>query len=95
MKIIWLPWAIQDQSHFREYIAQENLKAAKMVANKILKTTQLLSEQPYLGVATDIEDVYEKQVVDLPYLIPYRVINNQLQMLRVFHEAQQKPKNWA
>ncbi len=95
MKIVWLPWAIQDLSNIRDYIAEENPSAAKKVANIILKTVQLLSKQPYLGQATDIEDVYEKQVVDLPYLIPYRIINNQLQILRVFHESQQKPKKWV
>ena len=94
MKTIWLPWAIQDLSHIREYIAEKNPSAAKMVAHKIIKTVQLLSEQPYLDKITDIEDVYEKQVVDLPYLIPYRVMNNQLQILRIFHESQQKPQKW-
>jgi len=95
MKIVWLPWAIKDLESIREYISERNPSAAKIVASKIIKIAQLLSKQPYLGQTTDVEDVYEKQVVDLPYLIPYRVMDNQLQILRVFHESQKKPKAWV
>ena len=94
MKTVWLPKAIEDLEDIREYIAKENPLAAQNVAIAIIETANLLEEHPNIGHPGEIDDVLEKQVVGLPYLIPYRVVGEYLQILRVFHEAQEKPKDW-
>lgn len=94
MKVAWLPRAVCDLKDLREYIARENPSAANKVASKIRETVQLLPEHPYMGHPTELEDVYEKQVIGLPFLIPYRVVGQQLQVLRIFHEAQMNPEEW-
>ena len=94
MKVVWLPRAVHDLKGIREYIARENPQAANKLAQKIRETVMLLSEHPYIGHPSELEEVYEKQVVDLPYLIPYRMVGQQLQILRVFHEAQSRPEVW-
>ncbi len=94
MKTVWLPRAIEDLEAIRDYIAKENPTAAQSVAQAIIETVSLLEIHPHLGHAGQIDDVLEKQVVGLPYLIPYRVIGQYLQILRIFHEAKEKPGNW-
>jgi plasmid stabilization system protein ParE len=54
----------------------------------------LLTEQPHIGHPTDDEEVLEWHIPGLPYSLPYRIIDNQIQVLRVFHEAQHRPESW-
>jgi hypothetical protein len=65
-----------------------------MVAKKIKDTLMLLSEQPYIWHIIDDDEVLEWHIPGLPYTLPYRIINNELQILRVFHESQNKPSKW-
>jgi plasmid stabilization system protein ParE len=65
-----------------------------MVAVKIKKSLLLLSEQPHMGHPTDDDEVLEWHIPGLPYTLPYRIVGNQIQILRVFHEAQNKPNKW-
>ena len=94
MKTVWLPRAIQDLETIRDYIKQENPQAASKVARAIINTVSLIEEHPYIGQASELDEIFEKEVAGLPYLIPYRVVEDRLEILRVFHEAQQRPKEW-
>lgn len=94
MKFVLLPRAKDDLVKIRRYIQQDSPAAAQSVANRIRQSLLLLTEQPHIGHHTDDDDVLEWHVPGLPYSIPYRIINNQIQILRVFHEAQQRPDSW-
>lgn len=84
MKVVWLPHAVADLANARAYIAQHNPSAAKSVAARIKKIVSQLCRHPYLGRPTDVEDVREMTVAGLPYLIPYRVRDDRIEILRVF-----------
>lgn len=94
MKIVLSLSAKEDLKDIRQYIAKENPTAAKMVAEKVKKALLLLIEQPHIGHPTDDEDVLEWHIPGLPYTLPYRIVNNEIQILRVFHEAQNRPNKW-
>ena len=94
MKFVLLPSAKDDLVKIRQYIQQDSPAAAQSVANRIKQSLLLLTEQPHIGHPTDDDDVLEWHVPRLPYSIPYRIINHQIQILRVFHEAQQRPDSW-
>ena len=53
-----------------------------------------LSEQPYLGSVKVDQDILEWHIPGLPYTLPYQIVNNEIQILRVFHESQNKPAKW-
>ena len=53
-----------------------------------------MSEQRVKGPIKDDEDILEWHIPGIPYTFPYRILNNQIQILRVFHEAQDKPSKW-
>lgn len=94
MKVILLPFAKNDLEEIRSYLKKESPQAAKIVGGKIRKSLLLLSENPYIGTIKDDENILEWHIPGIPYSLPYRIINNQIQVLRVFHEAQNKPSKW-
>ncbi len=94
MKVILLPFAKNDLEEIRSYLKKESPQASKVVGGKIRKSLLLLSENPYIGTIKDDENILEWHIPGIPYSLPYRIVNNQIQVLRVFHEAQNKPSKW-
>lgn len=92
MKIRWLEDAVDDLKALRRYVAQDNPQAAASIAKKIINTIGLLLEQPNMGRAGRISDTRELIISGLPYIIPYRVKNNAIEILRVLHGAMQWPE---
>lgn len=92
MIIRWTQDAVQDLQALRHYIAQDNKTVAKIIAQKILKGVNHLAEHPEMGRAGRVNGTRELIVGGTPYLIPYRVKNNTVEILRVFHAAMQWPE---
>lgn len=95
MELRWSPRAIRDLQQIRLYISEHDSKAARDVAKTIKHTVHLLVEYPQLGVQTRVEGVYEKQVPNLPFLIPYRIKEDVIEILAVFNTRQIKPEGWV
>ncbi len=92
MMIRWLDDAVKDLQSLRHYIAQDNAVAASKVVKKILHTIDILLEQPGIGRPGRVTDTRELIVSGTPYIVPYRVKNNVIEILRVFHCAMQWPE---
>lgn len=84
--------AESDLEHIRDTIILENPAAAEKVQQSITKAIELLKFFPYLGRPGDgdLKGAREKTVKSLPYVIVYRVHDEELIILRVFH-AQNRP----
>jgi toxin ParE1/3/4 len=93
MQIVWLPKALENLKEIKEYIDKESPKSAKMVAERIKKTVSLLQENPHLGKPSLVDGFREIQVSKLPFVIPYKVIDDKIIIVRVFH-TKQKPIIW-
>lgn len=93
MIIRWLDDAVNDLQSLRLYIAQDNAVAAGRVVRKILRSIELLSEQPGIGRPGRVGNTRELIISGTPYIVPYRVRNNIIEILRVFHCAMQWPEN--
>ena len=94
MKLVWLPSAVADLQGLRAYIAEHDPQAARAVAQKIRTSVAYLKAHPRLGRPTDVDEIRQMSVPNLPYLIPYRVQDGRIEILRVFHTAQEQPENW-
>ena len=94
MQIIWLNKALQNLEDIAEYIAQDNPQAASQVVNLIITQVNQLSNQPAIGRAGRVVGTRELVITGTHYLVPYRIKNNQVEILRVFHTSQKQPKNW-
>jgi toxin ParE1/3/4 len=91
MIIKWSDDSIQDLIAVRRYIAKENPSAADDTALRILSSINLLPEQPGLGMPGRVLGTRELVVTGTAYIIPYRVKNNTIEILRVFHSAMEWP----
>jgi toxin ParE1/3/4 len=94
VKIRWFEDAIDDLQALRHYIAQDNPIAAHRISKKILSTLNILSEQPEMGRQGRVPNTRELIISDTPYIIPYRVKNGIIEVLRVLHSAMQWPEQF-
>lgn len=85
MQIRWLSLALLDLVEIRKYIEQDNPAAAQDAAKRILTNINLLQDHPGMGRHGRVEGTRELVISGLPYIIPYRVKNNVLEILRVLH----------
>ena len=92
MMIMWLDDAIQDLRSLHQYITLENPSAANRVAKRLLNTVNLLTDQPSMGRPGRVHNTRELIVSGTPFIIPYRVKNKNIEILRVFHGAMQWPE---
>lgn len=93
MVIQWLEDAVTDLHAIHDYILQENPYAADRIARRILEVINFLPEQPAMGRQGRVHGTRELIVAGTPYLVPYRVKKDEIQILRVFHCAMQWPEN--
>jgi toxin ParE1/3/4 len=70
-----------------EYIARDNPEAAAGVVIVIQAAVERLSNFPSMGRPGRVPGTRELIVSGTPYIIPYRVRGEEVQILRVFHGA--------
>ena len=88
MRLRYSPRSIEDLENIRHYIAEDNPKAAWVVASFIRRSIRTLEEFPYQGRATARESVRRLVVTNYPYLVYYRVNDEGVLVLTVLHAAQ-------
>ena len=91
MKIVWLRDASIALDREYEYIFRQNPAAAKRVFERIIASTRRLSEFPESGRYGQVAGTRELVVPGLPYIVVYRIIASNVEILRVFHTA----RNWS
>ena len=87
MKIVWTEPVRQDLREIFEYIAEENLRAARTLLAEIKEHVSVLQNNPQLGRKGRVEGTRELALTGTHYLLPYRVKNQQVQILAVFHTS--------
>ncbi len=91
MKIVWSPRAIRHLGRVRDRIAKDSEQNAALVAQRILRAVDLLECQPHIGRPGRIAGTRELVVPGTPYLIPYRIRREKLELLAAFHGNQRWP----
>lgn len=95
MNIVWLSFAQKDMRCIREYYEpRAGIDVTVRLLKAIVQTADLLSDQPFLGAPSIDEDVLEIHVPKYPYSLPYRVRGQNIEILRVFHQSQNRPLSW-
>lgn len=91
MIVVWSPRAISHLSAVRTHIARERPAAAASVATVLLQSVERLAEFPNLGRVGRVAGTRELVIPGTPYVIPYRVTANRLEVIAVFHGRQPWP----
>ncbi|MEI6669785.1 MAG: type II toxin-antitoxin system RelE/ParE family toxin [Acidobacteriota bacterium] len=75
----------------RAYIASDHPVAAANVAAAILTAVERLAILPNIGRPGRVSGIREFVVPGTPYVIPYRVRGERLEIIAVFHGRQRWP----
>jgi addiction module RelE/StbE family toxin len=92
VRVRWLRRALANLDAEAEYIAEDNPAAAGRVVLNILRAVDLLKKNPALGRAGRVAGTRELVVPGTPYIVPYRVRGEAVEILRVFHAARKWPE---
>ena len=91
MQVRWLKRAIQNLDAEAAYIAQENPKAANECVSHIITSVQQLANHPSIGRAGRVFGTRELVITHYPYIVPYRIKDDAVEVLRVFHTSRKWP----
>jgi addiction module RelE/StbE family toxin len=86
--------ALDDLREIDQLISKDSPVAARKVLAVIWETTQYLREHPHIGRPGRVSGTRELVISGTPFIIPYRVVSDEIQILRVLHGARQWPKNF-
>ena len=95
MNVIWALQARIDLAQIRAYYVRLNPTAAEKLVDAIIAAAMQLEDFPQLGRGSDDGKIRLWQVVGLPYLLPYRHVGKDLEILAVFDERQKRPDEWT
>jgi toxin ParE1/3/4 len=91
VRVRWLRRALANLDAEAEYIAVDDPAAGRVVL-RILRAVDLLKKNPALGRAGRVAGTRELVVAGTPYIVPYRVHGEAVEILRVFHAARRWPE---
>ena len=95
MNIVWSPEAIQDLISLRAYIAEDSPAGARRIVLRILHDIEyLLPDNPHIGRPGRVPGTRELVIPRTPYIVPYRVQGEVIQILRVYHGARRWPDSF-
>lgn len=92
MRIRWLARARRDLHLVEAFISQDDPRAAVRTVLRIVEAVGRLAENPGMGRAGRIDGTRELVVGDTPFIVPYRVKDGRVEILRVFHHARKWPE---
>ncbi len=91
MKIVWSPTAVADLTSLRAYIAEHDPDAAASVARAIVEAVEWLRQFPDSGRPGRVPHTRELVLSDYPYLVPYTVRGNRIEVIAVLHTSRRWP----
>jgi toxin ParE1/3/4 len=94
VRVNWLRAARANLIAVSEYISQDNPDAAARTVAAIVRAVEALEHFPALGRPGRISGTRELVVTGTPYIVPYRVRGDVVQLIRVFHAARKWPSQF-
>lgn len=94
MRIRWLRSAIRDLNALADYLAQDDQEFAQHMYAEIRQQCDSLCDFPEKERPGRISGTKELVLVKYQYVIPYRVKNNVVEILRIFHTRQKPPERY-
>lgn len=87
MHLEWTRPALGDLKEAGDFIALDNPKAAKRMADRVKEAVEYLTDHPNMGRQGRVSGTRELVVSGTPFIVVYRVIVPSVQILRVLHHA--------
>ncbi|MCX7244308.1 MAG: type II toxin-antitoxin system RelE/ParE family toxin [Burkholderiales bacterium] len=87
MQVKWLRNAAKNLNDATEYLVDENPKVAREFFVHIIESVNKLAQFPQLGRSGRVAGTRELVIVGYPYIVPYRIKDGNVEILRVFHTS--------
>jgi len=94
MQVKWLRRAFVNLDQEAAYIARHNPRAAAALVTEADEFTRLLTRHPDLGRPGRVPGTRELVLPHFPYILPYRVKQQRVEILRVFHASRKWPEGF-
>ena len=94
MRVEWLRAAMRDFDAEISRLMQEDSEHAVNTYNTVKSRVEGLAELPHVGRPGRVPGTRELVFPKLPYVIPYRVCDEVVQVLRFFHTSRRPPTAW-
>ena len=92
MRVRWTKRAERDLDEIALYIGQDSpAAAARVVLELIDRVEAILPRSPAIGRAGRVLGTRELIIGGLPYIVPYRVREKDIEILRVLHTSRRWP----
>jgi toxin ParE1/3/4 len=91
MRLEWTVRAIEDLREAGEYIAADNIVAARRMADRVQEAVEYLIDQPNIGRPGRLHNTRELVVSGTPFIAVYRVHGAAVQVLRLLHHSRKWP----
>lgn len=91
MKIVWTPRSQRNLRDAARYLTQFNPYAALSMVRTIRAAPQQLLHHPASGRPGRIDGTRELVIIGTPYILPYRVHRDAIEILAVIHTSRQWP----
>ena len=94
MRVRWLKRALRNLDEEAEYIARDNPQAAARIVERIATSVDRLATHPASGRPGRVPGTRELVIHGTVYIVPYRVRDETVAILRVFHAARKWPEKF-
>ena len=95
MRVVWTAPALRELEAIGDYIARDNPRASARIVTRILDRVDMLTDHPETGRPGRIAGTRELVVTDTPFVVPYRIRGDQIEVLSVFHGARRWPDSFG
>ena len=92
MRIIWRRQALDDLVELQAYISKDDPASRGAHGPKNWSAVERLATLPRIGRPGRVQGTRELVVAGTPYIVPYRLKADEVQILRVYHAARRWPK---
>lgn len=92
MKVVWSRPAVDDVESVRRYIEFDDPRAAARVVLRLAGAVEHLAGAPFVGRPGRVANTRELVLVDVPYIVAYRVVAGVVEVLRVLHTSRRWPR---
>ena len=94
MKLRWTTPALRDVEGIGDFIARDDQAAATRVVARNVEGVAVLESHPAIGRPGRVAGTRELVLAGLPYIVPYRVRDEVVELLAVFHGARRWPDDF-
>ncbi len=91
MRISWTPAAAGDLEHISNYLKDRHPHYRQPTMRKLYETIRSLKESPQRGRLGREDGTRELLFPPMPYIAVYRVKEQSIEILRIYHAAQDRP----